>query len=116
MNVLLIKARLISVLWVKLCGFLCTCPVAQSEVGALVFDATDVPDGGEAGVVGVILRPQILQLQNLCLSLKHRRTSLDLFQLLQVCATRLTPAVSDQLRTPWGFLSDSLFTTILCLL
>lgn len=62
-------------LWV-----LCTCPVAQSKVGALVFNATDVPDGGEAGVVGVILRPQILQLQDLCLSLKHKRTSPDLFQ------------------------------------
>lgn len=78
----------------KLCGFLCTCPVAQSEVGALVFNATDVPDGGEAGVVGVILRTQILQLQNLCLSLKHKRTSLNLFQVLQG-ATCLIAAVKQ---------------------
>lgn len=49
----------------------CTCPVGQTEEGALVSYTTDVPDGGDAGVVSVILRTEVLQLQYLRLALKH---------------------------------------------
>lgn len=52
-----------------------TCPVVQAEVGALVSDAADVPDGGDAGVFSVILRTKILQLQDLRLPLQsHTHT------------------------------------------
>lgn len=48
-----------------------TCPVVQTEVGALVSDAADVPDGRDAGVLGIILRTKILQLQDFRLTLEQ---------------------------------------------
>lgn len=49
-----------------------TCLVGEAEDHAAVGDAADVPHRGDAAVVGVVLRPQVLQLQNLRLSLQLR--------------------------------------------
>lgn len=42
-----------------------TCLVGESEDHAAVGDAAHISDGGHAAVVGVVLRTQVLQLQNL---------------------------------------------------
>lgn len=52
-----------------------TCPVVQIEEGALVPDPTHLADGGDAGVLGVILGTEVLQLQDLGLPLQHTRTT-----------------------------------------
>lgn len=54
-----------------------TCVVAQSEVGALVPDAADIPDGGYASVVSIVLRTKVLQFKDLCLALKYKRIYLE---------------------------------------
>lgn len=49
-----------------------TCLVGESEDDAAVRDAAHVPDGGDAAVVGVVLGPQVLQLQYLRFPLQLR--------------------------------------------
>lgn len=49
-----------------------TGPVGESEDHAAIGDPAHVPDRGDAAVVGVVLRTQVLQLQNLCFPLQLR--------------------------------------------
>lgn len=49
-----------------------TCPVGEREDHAAIGDPAHVPDRGDAAVVGVVLRTQVLQLQYLCLPLQLR--------------------------------------------
>lgn len=48
-----------------------TCPVVQIEDGTLVPDATHLADRGNTGVLGIILRTEVLQLQDLGFPLQH---------------------------------------------
>lgn len=46
-----------------------TCFIGEAEGDHLVGDAADIPHRGDAAVIRVVLRAQVLQLQDLCLSL-----------------------------------------------
>lgn len=50
----------------------CTCPVSEREDHAAIGDPAHIPDRGDAAVVGVVLRTQVLQLQNLRFPLQLR--------------------------------------------
>lgn len=49
-----------------------TCLIGESEDNAAVRNPTHISDRGDAAVVGVILRTQVLQLQDLCFPLQLR--------------------------------------------
>lgn len=49
-----------------------TCLICESEDNTAIRDPTHIPDGGDAAVVGIVLRTQVLQLQNLCFPLQLR--------------------------------------------
>lgn len=46
--------------------------IGESEDNTAVRDSTHISDGGDAAVVCVVLRTQVLQLQNLCFPLQLR--------------------------------------------
>lgn len=50
----------------------CTCLIGESEDDAAIRDAAHISDGGDAAVVGVVLRTQVLQLQYLRFPLQLR--------------------------------------------
>lgn len=52
-----------------------TCFICEPEQDVFVRDAAHVAHGGNAAVVGIILRPQVLQLQDLRLPLQLRPTA-----------------------------------------
>lgn len=49
-----------------------TCLICESEDNTAIRDPTHISDGGDAAVVGVVLRTQVLQLQNLRFPLQLR--------------------------------------------
>lgn len=49
-----------------------TCLIGESEDDAAIRDAAHISDGGDAAVVGVVLRTQVLQLQYLRFPLQLR--------------------------------------------
>lgn len=51
-----------------------TCLVGEFEDDVSVGNATDVPNGSDAAVVGIVLRTKVLQLQDLRLPLQLRYT------------------------------------------
>lgn len=53
-------------------GSACTCGVGETEGDGLVWDATHVAHRHLAGVAGIVLGPQVLQLQDLRFPLGSR--------------------------------------------
>lgn len=53
-----------------------TCLVREPEGHHLVRDAADIPHRGDAAVIRVVLRSEVLQLQDLCFSLRMQERPL----------------------------------------
>lgn len=66
-----------------------TCFIGEPEDDPTVRNAADVPDGGNAAVVGIVFGPQVLQLQDLCFPLQLRVRGRK--QCANVCSSAVPP-------------------------
>lgn len=68
-----------------------TCFIGESEDDPTVRNAAHVPDRGDAAVVRVVFRPQVLQLQDLCFPLQLRVRGRE--QCANVCSSAVPPSM-----------------------
>lgn len=73
-----------------------TCFIGQSEDDPAVWNAAHVAYGGDAAVVSVVLRPQVLQLQDLSLPLQLRARGRE--QFANVCSSTLPSKTNHTLQ------------------